>query len=62
MLKAGFATVYHERDAEYGSQKEKYIKAEKVARSKKLGMWQQLKSGNYESPGEYKKRIRAAPT
>ena len=60
MVKAGFATVYHGKDAEYGSLKEAYLKAEEIARKKKIGMWQQS-SSHYESPAEYKRRIKNTP-
>ena len=60
MVKAGFATVYVGKDAEYGSLKAAYMEAEATARKKKIGMWQQ--SGRaYESPGEYKKRMKSTP-
>ena len=60
MLRKGFATVYRGRGAEYGKLKDAYMKAEQVAKQKKIGMWKQLASGKYESPGEYKLRMKGS--
>ncbi|EPR78275.1 hypothetical protein SLOPH_2662 [Spraguea lophii 42_110] len=56
MLEKGMACVYIGSDAVYDNKKEKYIKKENIAKRKKLGIWG-LK--NYESPMDYKKRMRA---
>lgn len=63
MLKRGLATVYEAKSgAEYGNMEEKYRKAEKGARLKRMGMWGESKKG-YESPRDYKTRIgQAKPT
>lgn len=61
LLKAGFATVYTGKDAEYGRLKECYSAAEEKARLKGRGMWKQLKTDSYESPADYKRRTKGLP-
>ncbi|KAI4234641.1 MAG: hypothetical protein LQ349_003669 [Xanthoria aureola] len=63
MLKMGLATVYEAKSgAEYGNREEKYRKAEKWARLKRMGMWGGSKK-HYESPRDYKTRTgQAKPT
>lgn len=63
MLKMGLATVYEAKSgAEYGNREEKYRKAEKWARVKRMGMWGGSRK-NYESPRDYKTRTgQAKPT
>lgn len=59
MLKAGMATVYEAKTgAEFGDLEEAYRAAEAKAKRKNLGMWS-LNKQAYESPREYKKRIKA---
>ena len=60
MLKSGAAQVYEGTfGVEFGKEgmREKYRLAEENARMAKKGMWG-LK-GKYESPGEYKKRLKS---
>lgn len=63
MLKSGSAQVYEATfGAEFGKigMEEKYRQAEAKARRQKKGMWGA--KGVFESPGEYKKRIKAEGT
>jgi len=56
MLKRGFATVYAQSGAEYGSiGKDKLLAIEEKAKRKKIGMWS-LKGSAYQSPAEYKRK------
>jgi len=69
MLKIGMATVYEAKSgAEFGGKEEVYRAAEKKAKAKGVGMWQNtglvgrllgLKSGAVETPREYKTKIAA---
>ncbi|ODQ56535.1 putative nuclease [Saitoella complicata NRRL Y-17804] len=59
MLQVGLATVYTSAGSVYGEIEQDLLKAEKTARSKKVGMW---KLGEkYESPAAYKQRTGQAP-
>lgn len=58
MLKKGLATVYEAKTgAEFGSLENKYRRAEQAAQKKKIGMWKNRKDG-YESPRDYKTRVK----
>jgi len=55
MLKAGWATVYEQKYAEYGPLGKKfYVDVEKKAKAAKRGMW--IKGELKETPAEYKRR------
>ncbi|KAK3714719.1 putative endonuclease lcl3 [Vermiconidia calcicola] len=65
MLKSGLATVYEAKfGSEFGNKEEQYREAEKRAKSRKIGMWQEAglvkrllgQSGSFESPRAYKTR------
>ena len=60
MLRAGWATVYEAKTgAEFGAGLEaKYRSAERWAKLKRKGMWAG-KQKDYESPGQYKTRMKA---
>lgn len=58
MVRAGYATVYHNSGAQYGGIKDELMEAEAWARKKKLGMWKQSLS-NYVSPSQFKSAMRA---
>ncbi|KAH9451155.1 hypothetical protein Pst134EB_018648 [Puccinia striiformis f. sp. tritici] len=53
MVEKGLATVYRSAGAEYGRYLSQLERAEKIAKSKKLGMWS-LGSSEFESPRDYK--------
>mmetsp|Transcript_17064 Transcript_17064/g.21464 ORF Transcript_17064/g.21464 Transcript_17064/m.21464 type:complete len:190 (+) Transcript_17064:22-591(+) len=55
LLKRGLAYIYRQGGAEYGDKLEDFEKFEKEAKEKKMGVW----SGDFETPAEYKKRVRA---
>ena len=66
MLKRGLATVYEAKfGSEFGSKEETYKAAEKRAKQKKVGMWQEPgivgkmlgQKSSFESPREYKTRM-----
>lgn len=57
MVRAGFATIYRDSGAEYGTIKEALESAEIRARKSKLGMWSQS-AASYQSPSEFKKMNR----
>jgi len=54
MLKAGWATVYTAHGAVYGDMLERFEQAERIAKQKRVGMWQQNMK-NYVSPAEHKR-------
>lgn len=58
LTRAGYATLYEGAGAQYGSERLRraYVKAEKIARRKGIGMWAQ--KGSYVSPAEYKRNAR----
>ncbi|RUP50482.1 hypothetical protein BC936DRAFT_138927 [Jimgerdemannia flammicorona] len=55
MLRAGLATVYTGKGAEYGGILEKLKRAEEMARRERKGMWAQDMT-KYTTPAEHKKR------
>ena len=57
MLREGFATVYEAKTgAEFGTLEETYREAERRAKTKRKGLWAGKSKGDFETPGEYKKR------
>lgn len=59
MLKKGLAVVYEGKTgAEFGGHKEKYERAEMVAKGLRRGLWSATGSGP-ETPGKYKARYRS---
>jgi len=60
MLKKGFATVYEAKSGlEFGGKEEIYHAAEARAKSKGKGVWGRKVQESWESPRDYKTRIRA---
>jgi endonuclease YncB( thermonuclease family) len=60
MLKRGLATTYEAKSgAEFGGLEEKYKAAEVRAKEKKRGIWSG-KPEHFESPREYKNRMKLA--
>lgn len=57
LVKDGLATVYTDAGAEYGGYLKHLITAETLAKKNHKGMWKLLKSNQYESPSDYKKRV-----
>lgn len=53
MVKAGYAVVYRERNAEYGSYYHRLDLAEKFAKKRSNGVWALRE---FETPAEYKRR------
>ncbi|KAJ2900612.1 putative endonuclease lcl3 [Zalerion maritima] len=61
MLKLGLATTYEAKTgAEFGGLKmeERYREAEKKAKAAKKGLWKKKKGVDFESPREYKARMK----
>lgn len=54
LVRAGWASLYTGGGAQYGGMRNVYVKAERVAKEKGLGMWK----GEVVLPGEYKKAVR----
>ena len=58
MTKAGLATVYDRTGAVFGGIKDQLVKAEQVAKGKRIGMWSQ-DPDKYESPMDFKSKQKA---